>query len=134
MAGDRPITTIEQGEQPFVSATPGQKTFEFVNTSRPFECLEDGNRQLIRRNATLHRTRKRKSPRPSPQATTEKSPTPALSDVMEIERAALPSPDVRMRLLPADTQEYIYHLLQYCAFSLPSFSTQGPACIDRCKS
>jgi hypothetical protein len=79
----------------------GNEKFEFVNLSKPQENLNPANRRLVRRNATLHRSRGRRAPQ---------TPEEGSSKISEQDD---PKMGVRLRLFPIGMQKYMYQLLEY---------------------
>jgi hypothetical protein len=79
--------------------------FEFINLSKPLEYLEPANRKLIRRNATLHRSRHQRAPR-----------TPKKNSSKTYEQDH-PRMGVHLQLFPVEMQKYMYHLLEYSEFA-----------------
>ncbi|KAH7073747.1 hypothetical protein BKA63DRAFT_554080 [Paraphoma chrysanthemicola] len=75
------------------------RTYEFVNQSEPLEYLSSKNRKLVRRNATLHRSRVREVHTPKERC--------------EAPRHAFPHMGTRLQIFPAITREYMYLLLEY---------------------
>lgn len=76
--------------------------FSFVNVSKPSESLNPENRKLVRRNATLHRSRKRKSP----GVESEES--------IEDRKERSPSIEPGLQLFQTGMKQYIYEMIQYC--------------------
>jgi hypothetical protein len=76
-----------------------------LNQSEPLGYLDPENRKLVRRNATLYRSRVKIPP---------ETPKKELRESFEPNRARM---GVRFQLFPTITHDYMYQLLQYSEFA-----------------